>query len=289
MEIVTSRFWHVNKANRPHIEVKWPFKITLIDEPGYPRNICLKRFYSHFIWGRNVLYYIKHRKKPDIIYCAVPSLTAARNIALFCKKRKIRFIIDIQDLWPEAFRMLIRTPILNDILCLPFTILANSVYRHADRICAVSKTYALRALRVNEKCHKATVVYLGTNLKTFDEYSKKSETLKLPEKRCDWIGYCGSLSNSYDIDTVIDALHILKKRNKIRLMLILMGNGDKEQKFKIKAKNAVIDALFLGRLPYNEMCAVLSHCDMVVNPIRKGSAASIINKHADYAAAGVPV
>ena len=37
------------------------------------------------------------------------------------------------------------------------------------------------------------------------------------------------------------------------------------------------------------MCAQLVQCDIVVNTISKGSACSIINKHGDYAAAGLPV
>jgi len=37
------------------------------------------------------------------------------------------------------------------------------------------------------------------------------------------------------------------------------------------------------------MCALLSLCDIAVNPIVGKSAASIINKHADYASAGIPV
>lgn len=37
------------------------------------------------------------------------------------------------------------------------------------------------------------------------------------------------------------------------------------------------------------MCALIDSCDIVVNPITGGAAASIINKHADYAACGHPV
>ena len=37
------------------------------------------------------------------------------------------------------------------------------------------------------------------------------------------------------------------------------------------------------------MCSLLSECDITINPIVKGAAASIINKHADYAASGIPV
>lgn len=37
------------------------------------------------------------------------------------------------------------------------------------------------------------------------------------------------------------------------------------------------------------MAGLLSACDIAVNPISSGAAQSIINKHADYAAAGLPV
>ena len=50
-----------------------------------------------------------------------------------------------------------------------------------------------------------------------------------------------------------------------------------------------INADFLGRLKYNEMCGILKKCDITVNPISHGAAQSIINKHADYATSGLPV
>jgi DNA repair photolyase len=40
---------------------------------------------------------------------------------------------------------------------------------------------------------------------------------------------------------------------------------------------------------YQEMAGMVSDCDIVVNPIVKGSVASIINKVGDYALSGVPV
>ena len=97
VEIVTSSFRHTTKKHRKRSTVEWPFKITFIDEPGYPKNVCLKRFYSHYVWGKNVEKYIRSRKKPDVIYCAVPSLTGPNLISKYCEKEGIRFLIDVQD------------------------------------------------------------------------------------------------------------------------------------------------------------------------------------------------
>ena len=55
VEIVTSSFCHEKKSHRNRTEVSWPFKITFVEEPGYKKNVCLRRFYSHYIFGLNLL------------------------------------------------------------------------------------------------------------------------------------------------------------------------------------------------------------------------------------------
>ena len=285
VEIVTSTFRHITKSRRTAPAAEWPFKITFIEEPGYPRNICLKRFASHNKWGRNVYKYLKERKKPDVVYCAIPSLTGPACAARFCQKQGSRYVIDVQDLWPEAFKMILNIPLLSDVIFAPFTILANAAYRGADAICAVSDTYVNRALRVNKRCKEGNAVFLGTNLETFDEYAAQTPIMSKPEGEI-WLAYCGTLGASYDITCVIDALSIL---NDPSLKFIVMGDGPRKEEFEIYARDKEINAAFTGRLKYSEMCSLLSECDITINPIVKGAAASIINKHADYAASGIPV
>ncbi len=289
VELVTSRFFHAKKKNRKKIKREFPFKLTIIEEPGYSRNVCLKRFYSHFVWGKNVEKYLKMREAPDVIYCAVPSLTAAYKTARLSNKSHIKFIIDIQDLWPEAFRMAFHVPIISDMIFAPFSLIADSVYRRADEICAVSDTYAKRGMRVNKKCKSPTVAYLGTDLKDFDQYAseRKARRFSLNKDKC-WMGYCGSLSSSYDLNVVIDSLAILAGEKKQAPLFLVIGEGNRRTEFEEYARKKGVEAFFTGKLPYNEMCSVISMCDMVVNPIERGSAASVINKHADYAAVGLP-
>lgn len=79
----------------------------------------------------------------------------------------------------------------------------------------------------------------------------------------------------------------MRKLNNPNLRLIIMGDGPLMDVFKEKAEE--LNITFLGRLEYSQMCGVLMACDMVVNPIVGTSVATIINKHADYAASGKPV
>lgn len=287
VEIITSSFRHTTKKHRRKPLTEWPFKITFVEEPGYPKNVCLKRFQSHHKWGKNVENYLKSRKKPDVVYCAVPSLTGPNLVAKFCEKNNIRFVIDVQDLWPEAFQMIINIPVISSIAFLPFKYVANSIYKRADAVCGVSDTYVDRALAVNKKCNNGTSVYLGTDLGLFDCYTSETHPFAYNKSTSEiWIGYCGTLGSSYDITVVIDALATI---DDFRIKFLVMGDGPKIDEFKADASNKDVNALFLGRLPYDEMCKMLYACDIAVNPITHGAAQSIINKHADYVGAGLPI
>lgn len=292
VELITSSFSHRTKTQRVITdEQKYsiPYKLTLLYEPGYPKNICLQRFFSHWLYGHSVKKYLKHRKRPDVIYCSVPSLDVAYQISKFAKKYKIRFIIDIQDLWPEAFLMVFHIPVIRNLVFAPFEWKANRIYTMADNIVAVSQTYADRALRVNEKCDKATVVFLGTELARFDELTRFKGIIEKAENEV-WMAYIGTLGYSYDLTSVMDAMALLRKVGEPRnIRFIIMGQGSLKAEFESYAKQLNLLVTFTGMLPYSEMVSLLSQCDFAVNPILAGSAGSIINKVADYAAAGLPV
>ena len=288
VEIITSDFRHNTKTYIDKDIPHYKFKITFLHEPSYDKNVCLKRFYSHYVWGNNVSKYLEKRKKPDVIYCALPTLKASKNAVNYCKKNNVRFIIDIQDLWPEAFKMVFNVPVLSDLIFAPLTAMANAIYKQADEIIAVSDTYCQRALKVNEKCKKAHTIFLGTNLDTFDKNATNTPILSKNDDEL-WLAYCGTLGSSYDLTNVFDALNIIKKQGIKPPKFIIMGSGPRKQEFEEYANNKNIDCVFTDRLPYDQMCALLCECDITINPITHNAAQSIINKHADYAASGLPV
>lgn len=288
VEIITSDFYHATKKKRDKKIAQWPFKVTFIEEPGYYKNVSLRRFYSHYVMGKNLSKYLKLRKKPDIIYCAIPSLDVANVTAQYAKKNNIKFIIDIQDLWPEAFKMIFNVPIVSDILFWPMKRQADYIYSIADEIVAVSQTYVDRAMSINKKCNDGHAVFLGTELSHFDKLARENRFMEKPSDQT-WIVYIGTLGYSYDLRCVIDGLKILKDAGITDIKFIVMGDGPLKSEFEEYAKEKGIFVEFTGRLGYEKMVGILTVCDIAVNPIKKGSAGSIINKVGDYAAAGLPV
>lgn len=287
VEVLTTSFVHAKKKQGMNIPNEYHgFRITALSEPGYPKNVCLMRFYSHGILAKKMNEYMNKRKKPDVVYCAVPSLDCAYAAAKYAKSNNIPFIIDIQDLWPEAFKMVIKVPMLKDIVCLPMDKKADYIYSSADHIIGVSNTYCDRAKRVNADA-TTTSVLIGTNLPDFDNNAQNYKVTREDEKIV--LGYCGTLGHSYDLRCVFDALQIVKARGYTNIEFWVLGNGPLYQTFEKYAEERDINVKFWGWLPYEQMCGVLSSCDICINPISKGAAQSIINKHADYAASGLPI
>lgn len=291
VEIITTNFYHKNKAHRifdPNSVKDLKYKFTMIEEPGYPANVCLKRIYSHYVFSKNLEKYLNSiKEKIDVVYCSIPSLDTGKVAAKFCKKNNIKYVIDVQDLWPEAFKMVYNPPIISKLLYLPFELKANSVYKSADDIVAVSETYVKRAADVNKKYKNKLSVFLGTDLSHFDNCNKENKVAKNSKKI--EIAYIGMLGHSYDLTNVINAIAELNKQGISNIKFTVMGKGPLREKFENYAKEKGIDYEFTGTLEYPKMVGRLCACDIAVNPIVKGAAQSIINKVADYAASGLPV
>lgn len=282
IKLITSNFCHGTKEHRVDKKLK---DIVLLNEPKYRKNISIKRFYSHYIFSKNVRKYLENLKeKPDVIYCAVPSLDVAFEAGKYAKKNGIKFIIDIQDLWPEAFQMVFKVPIVSDITFYPFKKKVDKIYSMADYIVAVSETYLKRGKRKNN-CD-GVAIYLGTEKSLIDSIEKINLS---KEKEKIWIAYVGTLGSSYDLNIIIEAISKLELYLKEKIVFQVMGDGPLRERFENFSKEKQINIKFWGNLEYSNMIGILKNCDIAVNPIKKNSAGSIINKVGDYAGVGLPV
>ena len=290
VEVITSSFRHQTKEQRNIAQInlmKFPYKIVLLNEPGYKKNITLKRIYSHDAFAKNIIKYLEKRKKPDIIICSVPSLSVGSAVTRYAKKNNIKVIVDVQDLWPEAFKIAINIPVVSDLLFLPMKKQANQIYRRADKIMAVSDTYVKRAMTINKKDTEGLSLYIGTDSELVNRAIEGIEINK--PKNEFWIGYVGALGHSYDIRSIIDAIYLLKQKGIENVVFKIMGEGVLKEEFEKYAKQRKVKCDFMGFLEYGNMMSTLMECDIAVNPIVGESVASIINKVSDYAMAGVPV
>ncbi|MGP6174877.1 glycosyltransferase family 4 protein [Corynebacterium sp. A21] len=284
IELATSSFVHESKTQRdPSVELAEPFRTTYIPEPDYSANVSVGRILSHRAMSRNLVEYLNQREVPDVIYCAMPSNDVAAVVAAYAKQHGVRFVLDVQDLWPEAFELVLKPKRLARYALTPLRSHADRIYRAADAVVTVSDTYSERVR--SSRSGDVSTTYLGTNLKSFDRHEAKSWDAS---DKAIQLAYIGTLSHSYDLPVVFEAIRILKRQH-YEVRLHLMGAGPLAEKWRESTQDLRDEVLFHGLLSYPEMVARLRSCDIALNPIVPGAAQSIVNKVCDYAAAGLPV
>ena len=291
LEVLCSSFYHMGKTRRgvkdPRL-CQLPYKVSFVGEPGYEKNVSLARVKSIHTFNKGVTHFLKGHEHVDFAYVPVPSCKTALIVKKWCMQTGAKLIIDIEDLWPESFQMIIRPRWLCRLLTFPLRIQANNAYRSADGIVAVSKTYLNRALCVRKDKPLGIVAPIGSDFEYVQTLREKKIDYKKPAGEF-WVAYIGTLGSSYDIEMLMDACQRVYHNGHKELVLIILGSGPDEEKLKDHAHGLNVPVRFYGLVKYEEMMDVLFETDLGVNPIVKGSVASLINKVGDYAVSGVPV
>ena len=303
VELFTSSFQHWEKAQRDTSCACYrnqPYRITFIQEPGYQKNLDLTRIKSHRIAARNLRALLQERFKEDphafdLLYAEIPPNDVARVCAEEASRNGIPFVADINDLWPEAMRMVVNVPVLSDIAFYPFTRDARKVYQLLTAAVGTSDEYALRPAADREKPYPHITVYVGNDLAAFDDgVSQHADAIEKPNDEV-WVAYAGTLGASYDLATLVQAGAELQKRRKAQLekgadrttppiRIKILGDGPDRPKLEELARRLGAPVDFLGYQDYPSMAAWLSKSDITVNSLVASAAQSIVTKIGDYLA-----
>lgn len=286
VDIITSSFEHHEKKQRDK-KLKSPFNIIYIDCLSYRKNIGVLREISNIIFAYKIKRFLKlHKNKYDIIYCSIPPNNIGAAVGKYCHKYHIPFVVDIEDLWPEAMSMIV--PKLLRFLFFPYLLDAERTYRYADGVVGTSEEYSLRAMKNNKRKIPYITVYVGNDIDRFDNGVKLySDNIKKKHDEI-WVTYAGSLGVSYDIATMIRCAQKLYATHS-NIIFQILGNGIRYDEFVKLSKEQCCNVNFWGYVQYEKMAAILSRSDILINSIIKNSSAGIINKIGDYLAAKKPM
>lgn len=293
--LLTSDFNHYAKKQRDIAKFRREYPdysdIEFLHLDPYTNNISFQRFYKGKKHAKLQVNWIKeHIKNYDVVYFNMPGGYVINRISKFIDEQKLNIpiIVDVRDLRPEALRVKIRNEFLYKILTYRMKVQADKAYACADELIAVSQEYLERGLQVNKKAKNSIVVYIGAILDLFEEGVREFAPSIFKPQGEFWLTYAGTIGASYDIKTAIDAIKIIAEEH-ANIRFKVLGHGPDRNYLENYAKkiNAPVD--FIGFVSYKEMAAWLSKSDITLNAIKVGASQSIINKVADYYAAGIPM
>lgn len=291
VDFITSGFQHWEKRQRDveHFDAGTDaYTIRFIEEPFYPKNMCPQRIWAHHVVAKRVSEYFDEHHDYDLIYCQIPPNDVAREIGKAAQKFNIPFVVDVNDLWPEAFRVALDVPVLSDILFSPFYRQAKAVYQMADAVVGTSDEYRERGLRDARSGIPSETVYVGNQLCEFDAgVAANASQIDKPAGDI-WVSYAGTLSACYDLETLVYAMALVQ-RSHPEAKLQILGDGSERENLKAAAQSCGASVTFHGYLPYDQMAAWLSKSDITINSLVEKAAQSIVTKIGDYLAAGKPM
>ena len=293
VDLITTTFQHWEKAQRDIDAIKkedYKFQLKFIYEPGYRKNIDLRRIRSHSIAAKNLTKLLEKEGDYDLIYCEIPPNDVALAAAEYAKKKGIPFVPDVNDLWPEAMRMVLDIPVVSDILFYPLQRDAEKVYSLVSGIIGTSDEYRDRPLKNQKLDVPRKTVYVGNEIAEFDRgVEKYGPEIQKPEGEF-WVSYAGTIGTSYDIRTMVLAGKELLDRGMSQIKIRILGGGPLKDELENLAKEqGCVNVEFVGYAPYPKMAAYLAKSDILVNSFVKKAPQSIVTKIGDYLAAGKPM
>lgn len=293
VDLITTTFQHWEKKQRDLESVdqkSYPFGIKFIYEPGYRKNIDLRRVRSHKIAAENLRKLLEKEGDYDLIYAEIPPNDVALAAAEYAHRNKIPFVADVNDLWPEAMRMVFDIPIVSNLLFYPLKRDAEKVYSLTSGVIGTSDEYRDRPFLNQKRDVLKETVYVGNEISVFDREAEQHADEVQKEEGTFWVTYAGTIGTSYDIRTMVLAAEELMKQGKTKIRFQILGDGPTREMLENLAKERKIQNVkFTGYVPYEQMAAYLVKSDVLINSFVRKAPQSIVTKIGDYLAGGKPM
>ena len=250
--------------------------IPITRMPLYPEHSRSKigRIANYLSFGASALLYgVFSRWRPDVIYVYHPPLTTGIAGALIGLLRRIPFVLDVQDLWPDTLKatgMLDNPRILSAVgRCMRW------VYRRAAVILPQSEGFRRRMIEDGIAAEKIHVILNYCQEKTLSERPKGSWNPPGAFHDKFLIGYAGNMGMAQATDTLLEAAALIQSRSD-SVHFFFVGGGTEVDRLKEKAVQLNLkNTTFIPPMLMHEVGAILEIADVLLVHLRKDPLFSI--------------
>jgi glycosyltransferase involved in cell wall biosynthesis len=226
----------------------------------------------------------------DVVWGTSPPLFQALTAWQIARIRRVPFVLEIRDLWPDFAVELgvLRNPVLIGAA----RALERFLYRRADRVFVNSPGFVEHVVAGGAARERVAVIPNGVDVTPFDPAARGDAFRREVGAGADdlLVVYAGAHGVPNDLDVVLDAADRLRGEPRIRFALV--GGGRDRARLVERASalglpNLVFaDAVAKDRMP--EVLAAADVCVAILKPLPMFTT-TYPNKVFDYMAAGRPV
>jgi colanic acid biosynthesis glycosyl transferase WcaI len=231
--------------------------------PATGRNV-FRRLLSYWSFAISSLPACMREPRPDFIFVESPPLFLGCTAYVCSRLRRVPFILNVSDLWPESARAL---GIVRSRTLLWFgERLEHFLYRKAHRITA--QTDGIRT-HIAAIVGPAKVMVLYNGVDTTDYKPRPDASVPWIEKDEIAFLYAGTFGYQHCWDVILESAELLRSRPDI--VFLMVGDGPEKTRLVEAARlRDLRNVRFIERRPVVEMPALFASSRATVVPMRKG-------------------
>ncbi|MCF7959012.1 MAG: glycosyltransferase family 4 protein [Phycisphaerae bacterium] len=210
-------------------------------------------------------------KKPDILIATSPQFFCGWAGTLLSKLRRLPFILEIRDIWPDSIVAV--DAITNHRVIHILETLEYLMYKSADKIVTVGAGYKRQLIQKGVPGEKIDIITNGVDP---DIYFPREPDMAL-KKRYDLenkfiCSYIGTIGMASGLHVAVEAAQILKNRNRDDIRLLIVGDGAIRRDLQKQAQMLNLDNIvFTGQQPKKKIPNFLSIADLCLVHLKKAS------------------
>ena len=210
------------------------------------------------------LFYSIFCKKPDLLYTYHPQATTGLIGVCLKKLKKVPFITDVQDLWPDA---LAATGLNNDGLIVNLIDRwCRYIYIESKSVVVLSKGFRNSLIDRGVDSDKINLVYNWCPEEERIEEVLSTSGYQYQDNKPVSLVYAGNIGAAQSLKSLIDAVGLLPASS---IELKLYGNGiEKEQLESYVIDNGYTNIFFEGYVAPSGIFNVLSQADILAVHLR---------------------
>lgn len=224
------------------------------------------RFYLSYM-GMSALAGVLIKGRYDVVYATSPPLFVGVGGLVAALFKRIPFVFEVRDLWPESAVAL--GELSNPRAIKAAEKVETALYNRARRIVAVTEGIRERLLERGIPADKVALIPNGANTELFrfdaEGARRVRVSLGLEDKMA--VMYAGIHGIAQGLETLLRAADLLQAREDI--VFVFVGEGPrKAELMRLKDEVGLPNVRFLSEVPSHLMPAYLSAADCAIVPLR---------------------
>jgi lipopolysaccharide/colanic/teichoic acid biosynthesis glycosyltransferase/glycosyltransferase involved in cell wall biosynthesis len=261
--------------------------------PSHSRS-AIGRAVNYLSFAVSLTIYGLVMRRPDVLYVYHPPLSVGLAAIVIAAVRRIPFVYDIQDLWPDtlaATGMVTSRAVLRiiDVLC-------GMVYARAGRIIVQSPGFKRVLVERGVPPAKIDVIHNWANDAAVLLSGESGSDGGRKKYSAAFAGrfnivYAGNMGPSQGIETVLHAAKLVEAVEP-RVQFVLVGGGIAADRLSALARDIATRCVqFMPPLPQTEIAALLAEADVLLVHLKDEPLfrITIPSKTQFYLAAGKPI